>query len=446
MSRQNPNRSRATPAAATAWSIGAELLDRRAQPEAAAGAVLQHQEDVGCGAATRIDDGTGPPREAIDAGRRALAPVRADVDVDEPRPVQLGHAQLVGEDVHRPPVRLVVRAGEVDEVRGVDRERGDAVPGEAIPERRQLRGGRRAPAPGGGVVAEHLERGRADLGRAVGGLDHAVPSGRCAPSRRPFGSIGRRVAERSRAGCGGSGAAATGGRAVARLRAWTPTCSPASARSWTSIACGSSAGSATVPRTPRPSPRELRLPVHLVRAARGARRTRASSSPAGPARHVRRAPGPGRRSWGGRSASWSARPRASRRLRGAPGRTRASPSRTRWRASAPTPEEAKTLRAFLVDGRLVTIPAQPAKRQIVLRFLLERVFTEDRAYPEKEVNQRLALFHPDVAALRRYLVGRALRGPRGRPVPATGPRPELPGPDGPDRTVGPARALAGRRR
>ena len=40
---------------------------------------------------------------------------------------------------------------------------------------------------------------------------------------------------------------------------------------------------------------------------------------------------------------------------------------------------------------------------MILRFLLERVFTEDRPYPEKEVNQRLALFHRDVAALRRYL-------------------------------------------
>jgi hypothetical protein len=69
----------------------------------------------------------------------------------------------------------------------------------------------------------------------------------------------------------------------------------------------------------------------------------------------------------------------------------------------PTPEETRTLRAYLVDGRLTTIPAQPKKRDVVLRFLLERVFTEDREYPEKEVNQRLALFHPDVAALRRYL-------------------------------------------
>jgi hypothetical protein len=69
-----------------------------------------------------------------------------------------------------------------------------------------------------------------------------------------------------------------------------------------------------------------------------------------------------------------------------------------------TPDEAKTLRAYLVDGRLTTIPAQEKKRRVVLRFLLERVFTENREYPEKEVNQRLALFHPDVASLRRYLV------------------------------------------
>jgi hypothetical protein len=68
------------------------------------------------------------------------------------------------------------------------------------------------------------------------------------------------------------------------------------------------------------------------------------------------------------------------------------------------PDEGKTLRSFLVDGRLVSIPAQPKRRDVVLRFLLERVFTEDREYPEKEVNQRLALFHPDVASLRRYLV------------------------------------------
>jgi DNA-binding transcriptional ArsR family regulator len=66
--------------------------------------------------------------------------------------------------------------------------------------------------------------------------------------------------------------------------------------------------------------------------------------------------------------------------------------------------EARVLRGYLEDGRLTTIPAQEKKRLVVLRWLRDRVFTEDREYPEKEVNQALALFHPDVAALRRYMV------------------------------------------
>jgi hypothetical protein len=66
--------------------------------------------------------------------------------------------------------------------------------------------------------------------------------------------------------------------------------------------------------------------------------------------------------------------------------------------------DAKVLRAFVVDGRLTTIPARERKKLVVLRWLRERCFAEDRPYPEKEVNARLAEVHPDVAALRRYLV------------------------------------------
>jgi DNA-binding transcriptional ArsR family regulator len=72
------------------------------------------------------------------------------------------------------------------------------------------------------------------------------------------------------------------------------------------------------------------------------------------------------------------------------------------------PDDARMLRGFFADDRLVSIPAQRAKRLVVLRYLRDRCFTEDRPYPEKEVNQRLALFHPDVAALRRYLVDEGL--------------------------------------
>jgi hypothetical protein len=61
-------------------------------------------------------------------------------------------------------------------------------------------------------------------------------------------------------------------------------------------------------------------------------------------------------------------------------------------------------RAFLRDGRLVSIPAKPSKRDLLLPIVVDRCFPEDRDYEEKEVNMRLALLHPDVAALRRYLV------------------------------------------
>jgi hypothetical protein len=64
----------------------------------------------------------------------------------------------------------------------------------------------------------------------------------------------------------------------------------------------------------------------------------------------------------------------------------------------------KVVRAFLRDGRLVSIPAKPRKRELLLQVILDQSFPEDRDYEEKEVNMRLALLHPDVAALRRYLV------------------------------------------
>lgn len=71
---------------------------------------------------------------------------------------------------------------------------------------------------------------------------------------------------------------------------------------------------------------------------------------------------------------------------------------------APDPDGARVIATFFRDGRLVSIPARQGKRLVILRELRERCFAEDRDYPEKEVNMRLALVHPDVAALRRYLV------------------------------------------
>ena len=72
------------------------------------------------------------------------------------------------------------------------------------------------------------------------------------------------------------------------------------------------------------------------------------------------------------------------------------------------PYDQQVVFAFIKDDRLVSIPARHKKRLVVLRYLVDRCFPEERAYPEKEVNQRLALFHPDVAALRRYMVEEGL--------------------------------------
>lgn len=64
----------------------------------------------------------------------------------------------------------------------------------------------------------------------------------------------------------------------------------------------------------------------------------------------------------------------------------------------------RVLRAFVHEGRLTAIPAQDRKRQVILRWLLETRFADDGPWVERDVNMRIALVHPDVAALRRYLV------------------------------------------
>jgi DNA-binding transcriptional ArsR family regulator len=69
-----------------------------------------------------------------------------------------------------------------------------------------------------------------------------------------------------------------------------------------------------------------------------------------------------------------------------------------------TPADAKVLRAFFDGERLTSIPVQHSKRLVVLRRLAETIFEKKRKYPEKEVNQLLAVRHPDAASLRRYLV------------------------------------------
>jgi hypothetical protein len=64
----------------------------------------------------------------------------------------------------------------------------------------------------------------------------------------------------------------------------------------------------------------------------------------------------------------------------------------------------RVLQNFLgTDGRLRTIPTKHSKLLVVLDHLSQR-FEPGQTYPEAEVNDLLRRFHPDYAALRRYLV------------------------------------------
>ena len=67
----------------------------------------------------------------------------------------------------------------------------------------------------------------------------------------------------------------------------------------------------------------------------------------------------------------------------------------------------RVLRAFVRDGRLTAIPARAGQRRVVLEEIVQ-AFEPGVRYPEREVNEILARWHVDVAALRRYLVDACL--------------------------------------
>ena len=67
----------------------------------------------------------------------------------------------------------------------------------------------------------------------------------------------------------------------------------------------------------------------------------------------------------------------------------------------------RVLRAFVRDGRLTAIPMRAGKRRVLLEEIVQD-FEPGRRYPEREVNEILSRWHPDVAALRRNLVDACL--------------------------------------
>lgn len=85
---------------------------------------------------------------------------------------------------------------------------------------------------------------------------------------------------------------------------------------------------------------------------------------------------------------------------------RARPARQRGATDA-TPGEQRILRNFVVDGRLVRLPARHQQKRTVLGYVARR-FEQGREYDEREVNTLLGELHDDTAALRRYLVDEGL--------------------------------------
>ncbi|WP_277245627.1 DUF2087 domain-containing protein [Micrococcus terreus] len=87
------------------------------------------------------------------------------------------------------------------------------------------------------------------------------------------------------------------------------------------------------------------------------------------------------------------------------------------RATLTTPAERDEQKAragvgrFLVDGlgpRIHTLPATPNDRLELLRWVRDAVLTPGEVVSEPQLNQRLSVFHADVALLRRYLVDHEL--------------------------------------
>jgi hypothetical protein len=66
-------------------------------------------------------------------------------------------------------------------------------------------------------------------------------------------------------------------------------------------------------------------------------------------------------------------------------------------------DELETLGRFFSGSRLTGVPAQAAKRRVVLERIVQE-FEPGLRYPEREVNEILHVFHPDHAAIRRHLV------------------------------------------
>jgi hypothetical protein len=132
------------------------------------------------------------------------------VHVDEAGAIRGGDAELVGEDLDGALEERGIGAGEIDEVGGVDRDRGDVELIDPPAEVGHLWGVPLLSAPRRRVVTEDLHRRGADLACAVGGLHEPGPDGQVGTETPAVGEHHRMIAQSAR--CGRLGRRWTGTR------------------------------------------------------------------------------------------------------------------------------------------------------------------------------------------------------------------------------------------
>ena len=324
----------------------------------------------------------GAPRPpGVRAGVRAFAAVRPDVNVDERGFVGPGHAKLVGEHAHGALAGDRVRRREVDQVRRVDRERGDPVAVEAVAEGRQLAGRRSRRRHDVGLSlntwsAEAPIAAARSAARTMPG-----PRGRWAPSRRPFGSIHPKT---SRDGPARPPAArAPGARPMTRgdgLRDLRPRSAPSST---------SGASDPRPPRRPTAPTTATRLAAPSGGRFGAVRATWTSWSTPGSWRRATALEAFAARSdrmgactvaRGPRARGWGLAPEPG----GGAWPHDGEPSRPPWPGWASSPRSERCSGRTSWTGASRSFPRGAASGRRPARFLRERVFTEDRDYRRRK--------------------------------------------------------------
>ena len=195
---QNPILRDGRPRAAAASAIAASSATSTPSPNPLPGEFSSTTIAASGPSSTSASDERQAIGQPFRAGRHAGPAVRSDVDVDEPTGEARRRTQVAGEDRHGAAEEVLLGAGQVDQVGGVDGDRPDVVLRQARAERRQLRRRLLATAPRRRVVDEDLERSGADLVGAVDGLDHAVAERQVGAEPSAIGKHPRHRTTRSR--------------------------------------------------------------------------------------------------------------------------------------------------------------------------------------------------------------------------------------------------------